>query len=436
MKTNNNINIKQMKTLKIFTAVFFMIASFGTFAQDSTKVESNTNNELKKRPFQITLITPMGTNGLEAGHITNTVSLNMFAGYAGGLDGIELGGFSNVINGQVKGAQFAGFTNIVNGGTNGVQFAGFTNVVREDLTGGQFTGFTNIVAGNVKGIQISGFTNLAKGNLNTAQLTGFANVVNGSTDGVQIAGFTNITGRELIGFQLAGFANIAGNSAHGVQIAGFSNTAKDTLTGLQLSSIINRAKHVKGFQVGFINICDTIEKGIPVGFISIVRKGYHKFEIGAGESFYANASIKLGISKFYNIFSIGIKPVSGKMLWGPGYGIGTEFRVNDKFNMNVDLISYSIFDTDHDWRDQAWETGNWDYEYSSLNKLSITVSKQFGKRLAVYGGPSFNVAVSNETNNEGILVGTEIAPFTVYDKTYRETIIEMYPGFRAGLRFF
>ena len=86
--------------------------------------------------------------------------------------------------------------------------------------------------------------------------------------------------KDIIGFQLAGFANVAANNAEVVQIAGFSNTAKDTLTGFQLSGFINTAKHVKGSQLGFINVCDTIEKGIPIGFISIVRKGYHTFEIG------------------------------------------------------------------------------------------------------------------------------------------------------------
>ncbi|MCD4792102.1 MAG: hypothetical protein K8R54_02625 [Bacteroidales bacterium] len=424
-----------MKTIKIFTTVLLMIACFGTFAQDTTHIELDTNNDLKKRSFQITFITPMGTNGLEAGQYTNKLSVNMFAGYAGGLEGIEFGGFSNVINGKVTGAQFAGFTNVVNGGTNGAQFAGFSNIVRDDLTGGQFTGFTNIVAGDVKGIQASGFTNLAKGNLNTAQITGFANVVNGKTDGIQIAGFTNITRKELKGFQLAGFANIAGNNADAVQIAGFSNTAKDTITGLQLSSFINTAKHVKGCQIGFINICDSVENGIPLGFISIVRKGYHKFEIGADESFYANASIKLGVSKFYNIFSFGVKPVSGIILWGPGYGVGSEFKMNNKFNMNIDLISYTILDSEHDWQNEPRETGNWNYEFSFLHKISITLSRQFRKHFTIYGGPSFNAAISNETDNEGTLTGTQIAPWIIYKKTHNETIIEMYPGFRAGIRF-
>ncbi len=47
------------------------------------------------RPFQISFVTPMGTNGLESGKVTNRISVNLLAGYAGGLEGIEVGGFFN-----------------------------------------------------------------------------------------------------------------------------------------------------------------------------------------------------------------------------------------------------------------------------------------------------------------------------------------------------
>jgi hypothetical protein len=366
--------------------------------------------------------------------------LNIFAGYAGGLEGIEFGCFSNVINGKVKGAQFAGFTNVVNGTVNGVQFAGFTNIAKDGLIGGQFSSFSNICGGDVQGIQVSGFSNVTRGNFNTAQLSGFANLVNGRMDGVQISGFSNVTRRELHGFQLTGFSNVVGGNADAVQISGFSNNVKDTLTGLQLSGFLNTAKHVKGCQLGFINICDSIEDGIPIGFISIVKHGYHEFEIGVGESFYGYASIKLGVSRFYNIFSIGVKPVSGNILWGPGYGIGSEIKVSDKFKMNIDLMSYQILDQDHNWFNVSWnidnwENQNWDYEYSSLNTVSATITWQIGKHFAVFGGPAFNVTVSNETNELGELAGSQIAPYSIYSETYRGQIIEMYPGFRAGLRF-
>jgi hypothetical protein len=239
---------------------------------------------------------------------------------------------------------------------------------------------------------------------------------------------------------LAGFSNVAGANADAVQISSFCNNVKDTLTGLQLSGFLNTAKHVKGCQLGFINICDSIENGIPIGFISIVKKGYHEFEIGCGESFNAYASIKLGVSKFYNIFSVGMKPVSGNNLWGAGYGIGNEVKLSNRFRMNVDLMAYQIFDEDYngfqfDWNIENWENQEWDYEYSSLTTLSATLTWQIGKNFAVFGGPAFNVTASNKTNDLGELIGSGIAPYTMFSEEYHNTLIEMYPGFRAGLRF-
>lgn len=425
-----------MKTLKLFYAVVFIIISSTLTAQDTTKVVTEGEEGNRIRPFQLTFITPMGTNGIESGKYTNIISFNMFAGYSGGLQGVEFGGFSNAEHGNVRGAQFAGFTNVVTGNVYGAQFSGFTNVVRKDLTGGQFTGFSNVVVGNVSGIQACGFSNVVKEDMELVQIAGFSNVVNGKTNGAQIAGFMNVARKDIDGFQLAGFANVAANNAHAVQIAGFSNTAKDTLTGVQISGFINTAKHVNGSQIGFINVCDSMENGIPLGFLSIVKKGYHKLEVGGSESFYATASVKLGVPRFYNILSMGIKPEGDMFYWGPGYGIGTELGITEKMNMNIDVISYAIFDSEHNWKVEPWEGGNWDYEYSSLNTLSINLSRNFTKNIALYGGPSFNVLVSNETDNQGNLIGTDLAPYKMYKETYDETVLEMYLGFKAGLRFF
>lgn len=71
------------------------------------------------------------------------------------------------------------------------------------------------------------------------------------------------------------------------------------------------------------------------------------------------------------------------------------------------------------------KTGNWDYEFSSLNSLSIIFSRQFKKHLSLFAGPTFNGTISNETDNEGLLVDTDIAAWSFYRQLYRETIIEM-----------
>ncbi|MFC2136579.1 hypothetical protein ACFLTE_00240 [Bacteroidota bacterium] len=271
-----------------------------------------SNDNLITRPVQITFISPMGTNGIESGKVINNFSLNMFAGVSGGLNGAEIGGFSNVIKNDAIGFQVAGFSNTVLGETNAVQIAGFVNVSKNKTRGAQLAGFSNVVVADFTGAQISGFSNTVKQN----------------SEGVQIAGFSNVSTDELEGVQISGFANTVKGNSKGVQVAGFSNVSTGNLEGAQISGFVNKADNVVGTQIGFINVCENIEKGASIGFLSIVKNGYHAFEIGVTESSFTHANLKTGSDHFYNIFSIGVKPDSEEWIWGVGYGVGTIFSIN------------------------------------------------------------------------------------------------------------
>jgi len=93
-------------TVKILLAVTIVLSTIYVKAQekrDTGKVS---------RTFQFTFITPLGTNGIESENVTNNLSINLLAGYNGGLRGTEFGGFANILKGDMDGAQFAGFSNI------------------------------------------------------------------------------------------------------------------------------------------------------------------------------------------------------------------------------------------------------------------------------------------------------------------------------------
>ena len=81
----------------------------------------STNHAL----FQIGLISPLSTNGLQAHKITNTVSVNAIGGISGGVDAFEASGVFNVTNGTVKGLQATGMFNIAQKVDHAVQAAGF-----------------------------------------------------------------------------------------------------------------------------------------------------------------------------------------------------------------------------------------------------------------------------------------------------------------------
>jgi len=380
---------------KLIFCVSLLLGSIAC-AQDSSSV----------RTAQISFITPLGTNGLKSGKITNRLSLNIFSGYHGGLQGAEFGGFVNVIKGNVKGAQFAGFGNTVLGETEGVQFAGFYNVNKSFMRGAQFAGFANTIIDSAEAGQFAGFSNLVKGKLNGCQGSGFSNVVMGNVFGAQFSGFNNVTIGNMNGVQASGFINVVTKDIYGAQLSGFANYARK----------------VKGFQVGIINIADTIEDGAAIGLLSFVRKGYHKLELSGGESFQGAANLKLGTHRFYNIFSVGAKIDDETLFWGLGYGIGTLFPLNQKLDMNVDLMAY-----------QVNHNTNWSEYMNILSKAKVQVAYSFNK-IHIFGGASLNVLVSDRVDNEGKLIQPTIAPRSIYESAPQDIHLKIYPGFNLGFR--
>jgi hypothetical protein len=315
---------------------------------------------MKTRYLQISFITPLGSNGLDSWNVINKFSVNMLAGYAGGVDGVEFSGLGSVLQGNLAGAQFSGLGNIVLKETKGVQFSGLYNIGTGNVTAAQFAGLANVNTANVRGFQAGGL----------------ANITAGRQDGCQLAGFFNYAGK------------------------------------------------LRGVQVGVINYADSLEKGVPVGFLSFVKNGYMSFEVGATETLYGVMSFKTGTRQFYNILSLGGGSRNGLSLFAWGYGLGAFIPVGKKAGISIDGICYQV------------NEGEWFTErLNLLNKLNLTGSWKLANHLAVFAGLSWNVAVSDVTDMYGDHVVPNIAPWSVFDETYDDHInVQMYPGFSAGIR--
>lgn len=330
--------------------------------------------------FQLTLIPPIGTNGTKASKITNRISLNVFAGVNGGLDGLEAGGFANVITGNA----------------NGLQGAGFVNVVRGNFDGAQGSGFTNFVRGNFEGIQANGFANV---NLKR-------------TKGVQASGFINTSFSGIDGVQAAGFMNVAGGNSDGMQVSGF----------------LNFAKNMDGIQLGFINVADTLD-GLAIGFLSYARNGYHTLEASTNETFQANLAFKTGGSRyFYNIFATGVllndNSTENDFHWAFGYGIGSKFMLSKKLGINADAISYAIIpqtvNANQDFEEQ---------DFGAVGKLNLGLSYKVAKHFTIFGGPTLNVLV-----NQNDSFFENINPQEIFTASGDDINVIVYPGFNVGIR--
>lgn len=360
-------------------------------------------------PFQIAFVTPLSSNGLYSPNVTNKLSLNIFAGYNGGLNGLEVGGFANVLKGDMKGMQAAGFLNANFGKAQGAQFAGFANISFKNYKGG---------------IQASGFMNLVNGDSELLQASGFVNGVNGELMGMQASGFANYCST-LYGAQFAGFINTNTGSTYGAQTAGFANFTAGDLHGFQISGFINFAKKVNGGQIGIFNFADEYEKGIPIGLLSFVRNGFQQVEVGSNESLQATVSYKTGHSKFYNILSLGTAVRNDKIHWAWGYGVGTNLIISAKTNAQIELVSYHI-NEDQTFTDHL----------NSLNQIGVTFAYNVTSTLQIYAGPSFNIFVRKANdfeiqNNDQ----SAIIPWSIFEKTYKNnTQITLYPGFKVGIR--
>lgn len=387
------------KALLIFGIIGLF--TWGVKAQDTTKFSVKDSNRLY-RPFQLSYFYPLGSNGLDAYKYENLVSINILAGMSGGVKAAEFAGIGNVTLGNVRGVQTAGLFNMNVGHVRGAQGSGFVNVVTGDFKGGQGAGFVNVVHGDFVGAQGSGFINY-----NSKSFKGF-----------QGAGFANVSLEDVKGVQWSGFMNASLTNLKGMQASGFLNVVKDTLQGSQWSGFANYAKHVKGFQIGVFNYADTISKGIPIGFLSFVRKGYHKGEIEFSPSMIAAANFKTGVKRFYNILSVGVAKQNDKFLYGMGYGIGSMVSLNDKLDLNVDLVSTQLLD------DTQIEKIN------LMNKFKVNVAYKLTNFLHLYGGPTVDVLVHHKD-----VTSVLDSPTYSWANGNNTTLTKVQFGFSGGLRF-
>jgi hypothetical protein len=410
-----------MKTQILFASLLLLF-SFQSFSQTDS-VQSN----FKTVPIQFTLIAPpISTNGVYFYNTINDVSLNTFIGVGAATNYVELGGFLNVNRLYANGVQISGFANI-NGfdkkasayKSEGVQLSGYANINGNNYTGLQSSGFVNInkdfvglqasgfinVNRNVKNsFQAAGFANLNKKTENSYQVSGFANVVSGGNNRLQASGFVNvadtITGiqasgfanlaKDLTGVQASGFGNVARN-LKGIQASGFANIARD-VEGVQTSGFINVARKVKGLQAsGFINICDTID-GIPIGFISIVKKGgYRNFEISTSEWSPIQLTYRMGIEKFYNVYSIS-KLDGGWDRFALGFGFGHNRKIFNKTDLNIELVHHQEFVI------PSKDFNFYPERENALSQLKLGVRRNIFKNIWVNAGPTFNLAYAYKFN--------------------------------------
>ena len=93
----------------------------------------------------------------------------------------------------------------------------------------------------------------------------------------------------------------------------------------------------RGTQIGLINIADTVERGVTVGLINIVKKGKLQFALEHNEVIDFNIAFRSGTNRLYSVLFVGSQAKEDDYLWTYGGGFGTEFKLKKNWNSSVEL---------------------------------------------------------------------------------------------------
>lgn len=398
-----------------------------------THVRNVTDTLFKK--VQISFLPFISTNKLLSANTANDFSFNVIAGVTQEVRRFEVGGVLNIVRKNAGYAQFAGVGNIVGGSFRGVQAAGTFNIVRDSLQKVQLAGVGNIVGGSVTGLQAGGTFNICN-TFDGLQLSGtvnFATSFEGAqisgvwnesrrVDGLQLSGVIN-TAKQITGVQVTGVTNIAKN-IEGTQVAGVVNIANN-MEGLQVAGVVNIASYLDGYQVGTVNIADSA-KGVPFGFFSYVKKGYHKLEVSIDEMKVTSLAFRTGVPLFHNIFSVGSSTMfTSSPLWTYGYGIGTSIGNPSKVLWDIDF-SMSRF-----LKESNWSSENAHY------KLYTGLDWHLSKKISIAAGVSYNLLSTNSKETGLNSAIDSLLPYTFSNSTSSSgTNFKSWIGGTVAIRFF
>lgn len=92
--------------------------------------------------------------------------------------------------------------------------------------------------------------------------------------GVQVGGGVAFGDSDIRGVQVGGMRAYGTDDVTGIQIGGLRADGAGNVSGLQIAGGLNRAKRVRGVQLGLVNWCDDLS-GTQIGLINISKN--HKF---------------------------------------------------------------------------------------------------------------------------------------------------------------
>lgn len=265
-------------------------------------------------------------------------------------------------------------------------------------------------------------------------------------EGVAVALGATVVDEDAHGITSALGANITRGEHVGIQFANAYNHA-GSLRGVQMASI-NHANEARGVQAGFINVTRGRIRGVQFGLINyaeeadasfalipVTKKGGVRPEVWTSDTAAINVGIRLPANYTYAFFAGGLHPIArtspsdelqGDRMRAPGLalmagmGFGGHLPVTDDVGLDGDVAGYIVTSGLRAAPPLA-----------SLATVRAMVSWQLRPRLAVWGGPTFNVMMDRAEDG----VARPGYGWVAGSHTFEDVRIRWWPGFAAGLRF-
>ena len=436
----------------LFTSIILAFcASSAALAQSQSGGDSE--DDLLYRKFRVTFVPGLSTNGVDAPRYSAKYSLNLIAGYHGGLDGYEIGpvninryfarglqlGLLNASGGEMSGIQLSGVGNLSSGPQSGIQISGMGNISGSSMEGMQFAGFGNVSASNMQGMQAAGLMNIAN-DIQGLQFAGIGNLSGGDMQGLQFAGIFNLAGGDMQGLLFSGITNLNGGNTQGLVFSGITNISRgfqgiggagianitESFQGIQFAGITNIAEQGQGIQIGLVNYAKEFE-GVPVGLISYYGNGRKNLDLWFTDGGFTHLGLTLGTNPVYNKLSIGFNPLIGdRDVWSLSWSIGSYRTLEEAWN-KPGLREY--FST-HDFTFQRIFDGGWDDTPNAILSYKYLLGKNITPKTALYIGPSVNLQVSKQAGN------SDYTWYSISEGERAGRDIRFWIGFTAGVRIF
>ncbi|MBK8338829.1 MAG: hypothetical protein IPK99_01875 [Flavobacteriales bacterium] len=390
-----------------------------------SSVQQQANNLAQEKRFiQLSLVPTVGTSGKLSGATTSRISLNIVAGYVGGVNGFEAGGAVNMVRRDVRGVQMAGAANLVGGHTKGLQLAGAINHTMRSLNGAQIGGLGNVVWDTLSGMQLAGALNVVKGGMQGTQI------------GPGRSPHAFVRWNPGLWWDQRGPRRCAQSpdqrsgelwqerKQHAVLLrnqCGLGRRGRRTgrlprelcahsergTGGLRHQRCIGGGTRGRGGAERGPKVCrgaggtgesERHHLWQQCGLLSIALRGYHRVDLHVTEVLPLTIAARTGTHRFYNLFTYS-PAVDSSGRWGFGYGSGTEVGYRGRHRGNIEWFAEHVN-----------EQVEWIDAINIVGRISLTYGYVIKRRLIISAGPSFNVLFTDWRDAETGAYRSGIAP--------------------------